>query len=64
MQTTSVRVDRATHDELKRLASDLGATVGETVALAVKRLRQSQMGAELQEPLTQEEVEWLEADGW
>jgi hypothetical protein len=39
----SVRIDTATHDELKRLASDLGTTVGHTVSLAVRSLRQDQM---------------------
>jgi len=62
MQSTSVRIDRATHRELKRLAEEIGATVGETVALAVRRLRQDQIGAELHAPLTQDEVEWLDAD--
>jgi hypothetical protein len=62
MQSTSVRVDVATHEELKRLAKDLGATVGETVALAVRRLRQERMGRELQAPLRDEEVAWLDAE--
>jgi len=62
MQSTSVRIDRATHQELKRLAVEIGATVGETVALAVRRLRQDQIGAELTTSLTPGEVEWLDAD--
>ncbi len=62
MQSTSVRIDRATHQELKRLAAEIGATVGETVALAVRRLRQDQIGAELTTSLTPGEVEWLDAD--
>ena len=62
MQSTSVRVDVATHEELKRLASQMGFTVGETVALAVKRLRQDQIGRELRAPLTPNEIEWLDAD--
>ena len=33
MQSTSVRIDIATHHELKRLAADLDTTVGNTVAL-------------------------------
>jgi len=44
MQSTSVRIDVATHEELKRLASVLGTTVGETAALAVRRLRRSVLG--------------------
>jgi hypothetical protein len=62
MQSTSVRVDVATHEELKRLASHMGFTVGETVALAVRRLRQDQIGRELRAPLTPNEIEWLDAD--
>ena len=62
MQSTSVRVDVATHEELKRLASQMRLTVGETVALAVKRLRQDQIGRELRAPLTLDEIEWLDAD--
>jgi hypothetical protein len=62
MQSTSVRIDRATHQELKRLASELGTTVGETVALAVRRLRQDRIGEELTGSLTSDEVAWLDAD--
>lgn len=62
MQSTSVRIDVATHQELKRLASEMGATVGETVAMAVRRLRQDRIGDELTASLTSAEVEWLDAD--
>jgi hypothetical protein len=62
MQSTSVRIDRATHQDLKRLADELGTTVGETVALAVRRLRQDRIGAELTAVLTKEEIDWLDAD--
>lgn len=62
MQSTSVRIDRATHAELKRLASDLGTTVGHTVSLAVRSLRQDQIGSQLQTDLTPAEVDWLNAD--
>jgi len=62
MQSTSVRIDQATHQELKQLAIELGTTVGETVALAVRRLRQDRIGAELAAALTSSEVEWLDAD--
>lgn len=47
MPSTSVRIDRATHQELKGLAASLGTSVGDTVALAVRRLRQDQVAAEL-----------------
>jgi beta-lactamase class A len=60
--TTTVRIDRPTHDALKRLARERGSTVTETVAAAVRLLRQDQMGAELAQPLREDEVEWLDAD--
>jgi hypothetical protein len=62
MQSTSVRIDVATHRELKRLAVSLGVSVGDTVALAVRRLRQDRIGADLREDLNAEEVDWLDAD--
>ncbi|MEN8239772.1 MAG: hypothetical protein ABFR53_11305 [Actinomycetota bacterium] len=62
MRSTSVRVDMTTHEELKRLASQMGVTVGEAVALAVKHLRQDRIGRELRAPLTKIEVDWLDAD--
>ena len=62
MHSTSVRIDKATHLELKRLASELGTTVGETVTIAVRGLRQARIGEELTSDLTEEEVEWLDAD--
>jgi antitoxin component of RelBE/YafQ-DinJ toxin-antitoxin module len=62
MASTSVRVDRDTHEELKRLARDLGTTVGEAVAIAARRLRQQRIGVELRTPLTEEETIWLDAD--
>ena len=60
--TTTVRVDRPTHDALKRLARERGSTVTETVAAAVRLLRQDLMGAELSTPPGDREVEWLDAD--
>ncbi len=62
MQSTSVRIDVKTHQDLKRLAQDLGETVGETVALAVRKLRQDQIGQQLTEELVADEVAWLDAD--
>lgn len=62
MQSTSVRIDTATHDELKRLALELDTTVGRTVTLAVRALRQELVGAELRSALRQDEVAWLDAD--
>ena len=63
MQSTSVRIDRATHDEIKRLAASLGTTAGDTVALAIRSLAQRQMGAQLAStPLRDDEIAWLDAD--
>ncbi len=62
MSSTSVRVDRDTHEELKKLARELGTTVGEAVAIAARRLRQQRIGVELRTPLTEEETTWLDAD--
>jgi predicted transcriptional regulator len=60
--TTTIRVDRATHEELKRLARDRQSTVSDTVARAVRVLRQEQMGHDLSEPLEQSDTDWLDAD--
>lgn len=62
MQSTSVRIDAATHDELKRLASEMGTTVGNTVTLAVRALRQDHVGSELTAPLRDDESDWLDAE--
>lgn len=62
MQSTSVRVDVRTHRELKDLASALGTSVGETVAIAVRRLGQDQIGDELKQRLSEDEVTWLDAE--
>ena len=61
-ETTTVRIDRSTHEMLKRLAQERGATVTETVARAVRLLRQEHMGSELAGPLDPSESEWLDAD--
>jgi len=62
MHSTSVRIDAATHEELKRLAAELNTTVGNTVSLAVRALRQERVGADLTAPLQADEVAWLDAD--
>ena len=62
MHSTSVRIDVSTHRELKKLAAALGATVGDTVALAVRRLRQDQIGADLRAAPADAETAWLDAD--
>ena len=62
MPSTTIRLDRATHQELSRIASEFGTTMGETVALVVRHFRQDRIGEELETPLTPDEVEWLNAD--
>ena len=62
MQSTSVRIDGATHEELKRLAAEFDTTVGNTVALAVRALRQDHIGRQLQAPLLADEDVWLDAE--
>ncbi len=62
MQSTSVRIDVATHEELKRLAASIGTSVGNTVTLAVRSLRQDRIGSQLDCPQTAEENAWLDAD--
>ncbi len=62
MPSTSVSVDRETLEELKRLAEELGTTVGEAVAIAARRLRQQRIGTQLSTPLTPDEIEWLDAE--
>jgi mRNA interferase MazF len=41
-ETTTTRIDRTLHEELKRLARERGTTVADTVAHAVRMLRQEQ----------------------
>lgn len=60
--TTTIRIDRVTHEELKRLARQRGTTVSDTVARAVRVLRQEQMGRELAGEMDAEETAWLDAD--
>jgi hypothetical protein len=62
MQSTSVRIDVTTHDDLKRLAAELNTTVGNTVTLAVRALRQDRVGADLRSPLRDDEETWLDAE--
>jgi hypothetical protein len=62
MQSTSVRIDTSTHEELKRLAAELNTTVGNTVSLAIRALRQDRVGEELSTPLREDEAAWLDAD--
>lgn len=62
MHSTSVRIDSATHDELKRLAAAFETTVGNTVALAVRALRQDRLGQQLSGEQRDDETAWLDAE--
>jgi hypothetical protein len=62
MQSTSVRIDASTHEDLKRLAAALNTTVGNTVTLAVRALRQDRIGSDLRSPLDDDEELWLDAE--
>jgi hypothetical protein len=62
MQSTSVRIDVSTHEDLKRLAAELNTTVGNTVTLAVRALRQDRIGLDLRSPLDADEALWLDAE--
>lgn len=61
-ETTTIRVDRSTHEELKRLARERRTTVADTVARAVLLLRQEKIGQDLARPLERAETDWLDAD--
>jgi len=60
--TTTIRISRTTHDELKMLAHDQQRTVAETVSRAVRLLHQDEIGRDLAVPLLDEEQAWLDAD--
>ena len=62
VHVTSVRIDGDTHEQLKRLADELGTTVGNTVTLAVRALRQDLAGRQLSTTLLDDEIAWLDAD--
>ena len=62
MHSTSVRIDASTHEDLKRLATELKTTVGNTVSLAVRALRQDRVGNDLHSALRDDEAAWLNAD--
>lgn len=52
----------STHEDLKRLAAELNTTVGNTVTLAVRALRQDRIGLDLRSPLGADEELWLDAN--
>lgn len=61
-ETTTIRVSRATHARVTRLAAERHESVDETVSSALRLLRQDAMGRDLAEELTEDETAWLDAD--
>lgn len=62
VETTTIRVSRETHAKLTRLAAERHETLDETVARALRVLRQEAIGRDLAVPLTEDETTWLDAD--
>jgi len=60
--TTTIRISRDTHARVTRLAAQRHETIDQTVARALRVLRQDSMGRDLSIPLTDDETTWLDAD--
>jgi predicted transcriptional regulator len=60
--TTTIRISRETHARVTRLAAQRHETIDQTVARALRVLRQDSMGRDLSIPLTDDETTWLDAD--
>lgn len=61
-QTTTIRVSRETRDALNDLANRRGESLTQTVARATRLLEQDAIGRELALPLSEDEIDWLDAD--
>lgn len=61
-ETTTIRVSRRTHAALTQLAAERHETIDETVAQAVRGLRQDALGRDLATALSSDETAWLDAD--
>lgn len=61
-ETTTIRVTRETHARVAKLAAQRHETIDQTVARALRVLRQDVMGRDLAIPLTDDETAWLNAD--
>lgn len=61
-KTTTIRISRETHARVTRLAAERHETIDETVARAIRALRQDAMGRGLSAELDGEEIAWLDAD--
>ncbi len=59
--TKMLRVSDRTHDGFRREAKRRGATIDEVAAVALRALRQKEMGEQLAAPLENDEAEWLDA---
>lgn len=60
--TTTIRVSRETHARVTKLAAERHQTIDQTVAVALRLLRQDAMGRDMAVPLTDDETAWLDAD--
>ena len=56
-----LRVSDRTHAGFREEARRRGVTIDEVAAAALRALRQREIGAQLAEPLTDDEVQWLDA---
>jgi predicted transcriptional regulator len=61
-QTTTIRISRATHARVTRLAAERHETIDETVSRAIRALRQDTMAQDLRAEFTDDEAAWLDAD--
>lgn len=61
-ETTTIRISRDTHARVTRLAAERHETIDVTVSMAIRALRQEAMASDLAAGLSEEEVEWLDAD--
>ncbi|WP_068398917.1 hypothetical protein [Kribbia dieselivorans] len=61
-ETTTIRISRATHAQVTRLAAERHETIDETVRRAIRALRQDGIGHDLAADLTDDEKAWLDAD--
>lgn len=61
-ETTTIRISKDTHLELRRFSTRRGETTDETVRRALLALRQDDIARELAQNLTLEDDEWLDAD--
>lgn len=61
-ETTTIRISKDTHARVTRLAAERHETIDETVRRAIRALRQDAMANDLRVELTEDEIDWLDAD--